>query len=237
MAEQVSELNRGENTARTVTVGALSVVFLIAAAAPQNTRAVFITDGGLPKAFTATVDSDGPARRASYLSGLAGPRGPAATRSGNPPADRGTRRAEYPGVAFARGLPPVSSAGDTVADPNAIPFVQDVVADVATGSPAPEGAGQPFSPVIAQAVTGAPGFVASPGGGTPGTGGTGGTPATGGTPGTGGTGNPNTGTNNPTPVSAVPEPSTWLYLLGGFLMIGGALRRRRSGTLSVAGSR
>lgn len=220
MAEQVSDFKRGENKARTITVGVLSATFLIAAMAPQNTRAVFITDGGLPKAFTATLASNGagPGRNASYLSGLADPRTPG----------RGLRRADVPPAAFVLGARPVTpvgaapgaSAPDAVA-PAPLPPVQ--LASVGTGGNQPNGGGQPFAPAIQQPGAGSSGFAGTtPGGGTPGTPGSG-------TPGSGtpGTGNPGTVPATPTPVSAVPEPSTWAMLLSGFLVVGSALRLAR----------
>ena len=220
MAEQTSDFKRGENKARAATVGVLGVTFLIAAMAPQNTRAVFVTDGGLPKAFTATLASNGPGesvsypgRNASYLSGMADPRAPGAGRR--------LRRSDVPPPGFANGpraVPPVGGAGPGASAPDGLtqPILPpDQLASVATGSNAPLGAGQPFAPTISQPTAGAPGLTAStPGGGSPGSG-------------TPGAGNPGTGTDTPTPVSPVPEPSTWVMLLSGFLLVGGALRMRR----------
>ena len=230
MAEQVSDFKRGENKARALTVGVLSTTFLIAAMAPQNTRAVFITDGGLPKAFTATLASNGAGirsgigpgslstRNASYLSGLADPRAPG--------ADRGTRRSQVPPAGFvlgARPLPPVApgggapgAVGPVAETPAPLPPVE--VASVGTGGTGPTAGGQPFAPVIQQPGSGSSGFAGTtPGGGTPGTPGSG----------TPGAGNPGTGTDTPTPAPAVPEPSTWVMLLSGFLVVGSALRMAR----------
>jgi hypothetical protein len=38
----------------------------------------------------------------------------------------------------------------------------------------------------------------------------------------------------PPPPLAVPEPETWVMLVGGFGLIGGVLRRRREGAVSLA---
>ena len=68
---------------------------------------------------------------------------------------------------------------------------------------------------------GAPPFSGGFGGGIPGGGGPGG-----GGPGGGGSGG---GNPPPTPpVGAVPEPSTWMLLIFGFLACGGAMRRQRA---------
>jgi hypothetical protein len=235
MVELASDLKRGENRARAITTAALGATFLVAALAPQNTRAVFIIDGGLPKAFTATLADSGAGRSASYLSGLAGPR------------NLGLRRAEVPGLAFPRGARPggavpagATPAGTTpdVGTGNAVtPLPRQELASVDTANPGQTGAGQPFSPFIAQPTGAASGLAATtPGTGTPGTGTPGtGTPGTG-TPGTGtpGTGTPGTGTETPDNVSAVPEPSTWAMLLSGFLLIGVALRRGRRRATAAA---
>ncbi|WP_242139356.1 MULTISPECIES: PEPxxWA-CTERM sorting domain-containing protein [unclassified Sphingomonas] len=228
MAVQVSEFNRGENKARSLIVGALSATLLLAALFPQNTRAVFITDGGLPgaKAFTATLGTTGPGQRSSYLSGIAAPRGPLDRRSATTPAAYGpARRADTPAVAFTRGVPPTAPVGTgpvEVAANTVSPPGRDALVDAGLGTPA-SGTAQPFTPAISQPVAGASGFSgANPGTGTPGTT----TPGTT-TPGTTTPGTTTPGT--PTPVSAVPEPSTWAMLLGGFLMVGCALRLRRRG--------
>jgi hypothetical protein len=223
MAEQVSDFKRGENKARAITVGVLSSTFLIAAMAPQNTRAVFITDGGLPKAFTATLASNGagPGRNASYLSGLADPRAPG----------RGLRRADVPPAAFVLGARPVTPVTPVGAAPGAVapdavapaPLPPVQLASVENGGNQPNGGGQPFAPAIQQPGAGSSGFAGTtPGGGTPGAPGSG-------TPGSGtpGAGNPGTVPATPTPVSPVPEPSTWAMLLSGFLVVGLALRMAR----------
>jgi len=212
MAEQVSDFKRGENKARA-----------IAAMAPQNTRAVFITDGGLPKAFTATLASNGagPGRNASYLSGLADARAP----------DRGLRRADVPPAAFVLGARPVTPVTPVGAAPGAVapdavapaPLPPVQLASVENGGNQPNGGGQPFAPAIQQPGAGSSGFAGTtPGGGTPGAPGSG-------TPGSGtpGAENPGTVPATPTPVSPVPEPSTWAMLLSGFLVVGSALRMAR----------
>ena len=226
MAEQVSDFKRGENKARALTVGVLSATFLIAAMAPQNTRAVFITDGGLPKAFTATLASNGAGigpgtvsnRNASYLSGLADPR--------TPGADRGSRRSEIPPAGFVLGARPLTPVAPGGAAPGAVGPVAETpaplppvdVASVGTGGTGPTAGGQPFAPIIQQPGAGSSGFVGTtPGGGTPGSPGSG----------TPGAGNPGTVPASPTPAPAVPEPSTWIMLLSGFLVVGSALRIAR----------
>lgn len=209
MATKTFDFKRSENKARSLIVGALGATLLLAALAPQNTRAVFITDGGLPgaKAFTATVGPNRTAQRlGNFLSGAADPRGPLGTRSRGIPGAGGfipaAPSAIAPGTSGA--IPPVDVAENTVAQPPLTPAVQSGPVSGTTGGV------QPFAPGMAQPVAGAPGFgVVTPG--TPG--GNPGTPTTPGTP--------------ETPVSAVPEPTTWTMLLGGFLLIGCALRMRR----------
>ena len=222
MATQTLEFKSGENKARSLIMGALAATLLVAALAPQNTRAVFIIDGGLPgaKAFTATVGPNGAGPRpGSFLSGLAGPRGPVGQRSrGIPGAGRPGERNVVPvGPQGATGaIPPVALADNSFTQPG-----RDAAVDAGVGA-APSGAGQPFAPFVSQSVSGS-GF----GGTTPGTPGTPGSPGSPGTPGT-------PGTTTPTPVSSVPEPSTWAMLLGGFMVIGMALRQRRRGATRLA---
>ena len=223
MAEQVSEFNRVENKARSIIVAALGATFLLGALAPQNTRAVFIIDGGLPgaKAFTATLGPNGRPRGASYLSGLAGPRGPVDSRYGRTP--NRVRSADTPPGAFTRGPAPVVPVGSVPNGANAVaPLPREALADAGLGANTPNGTPAQFTPIISQPVAGGSGV---PVGGTD----TPGNPGTG-NPGTGnpGAGNPGTpGTDNPPPVSAVPEVSTWILLLSGFLMIGATLRNGR----------
>ena len=95
-------------------------------------------------------------------------------------------------------------------------------------------------PVIPSDAFGDPGappsaFVTAPGltpvGGVPVTGLTPGSPGGGG--GGGGGGDPGDGGTTP-PVTAVPEPATWLMTILGFFAIGTGLRRRRSGSATGA---
>ena len=135
MAEQVSEFNRVENKARSIIVAALGATFLLGALAPQNTRAVFIIDGGLPgaKAFTATLGPNGRPRGASYLSGLAGPRGPADSRYGRTP--NRARSADTPPGAFSRGPAPVVPVGSVPDGANAVaPLPREALADAGLGA-------------------------------------------------------------------------------------------------------
>jgi len=216
MAEQASDFRRGENKARAITVGVLSATFLIAAMAPQNTRAVFITGGGMPQAFTATLASNGPGpgRNASYLSGLADSR--------TPGAGRGLRRSDVPPGAFGAGARPVTpgtpigtapgAVAPNAVTPASLPSVE--IASIPAGSVVPTGGGQPFAPTIQQPGAGSSGFA--------------GTTPDAATPGTPGSGNPGTVPATPTPAPAIPEPATWLMLISGFLAVGCVLRMGRS---------
>lgn len=224
MATKTFDLKRSENKARSLIVGALGATLLFAALAPQNTRAVFITDGGLlgAKAFTATVGPNRSSRLlGNFLSGAADPRGPLGTRSRGIPGPGGFISATPGAVppATPGAIPPGDVASNAFTQP---PSDANGVSGLGNG---PTGGAQPFAPGFAQPIAGAPGFGVV----TPGTPGTPGSPGNPGTP-----GNPATPTNPGTPVSAVPEPTTWMMLLGGFLLIGCALRMRRRAQVQAA---
>lgn len=227
MATQQFDFKRGENTARSAIVVVLGALFLLGGLGPQNTRAVFLTNGGLPgaQAFTATLGPNG--QVANFLSGVAGPRGPVAggparDRSGARPVEAVTPRNAVPATDTAQTVPGTALPGVSV------PVGRDAGVDAGLGNgPAGGGGGQPFTPGIRQPIGAAPGF-----GGTP--------------TGPGNPTNPVDPTNptnpvnptdptGPTPVSSIPEPSTWAMLLGGFLLIGWSLRRARrySGALGT----
>ncbi|MEN2785576.1 PEPxxWA-CTERM sorting domain-containing protein [Sphingomonas qilianensis] len=134
------------------------------------------------------------------------------------------------GPDFRRGAGPVG--GSAFAGPGAVDPVTDGVGDVLPGAVSG----------LDDAIPGAGGLlpdgVASPGGGGTGGGGGGGGPGGGGAGGGGGgTGGGGGGTGGgggggggggAPPVSAVPEPSSWLLMVLSFGAVGVALRRRRA---------
>ncbi|ODP36499.1 PEPxxWA-CTERM sorting domain-containing protein [Sphingomonas turrisvirgatae] len=132
---------------------------------------------------------------------------------------------------------PVETADATGAVPPSIATdLGTVPAGFAPGTSAPGGGSTDFGPgagLPGGGPAGAPGASANPptnpndpGTGNPGTG----DPGTG-NPGTGTPGDPGTPTNPGTPTTPVPEPATWLIMIVGIAIIGGALRRRKPVTV------
>jgi hypothetical protein len=117
--------------------------------------------------------------------------------------------------------PPVDVGGGVVPDPGAPSFVSSA------GLPVLGGAAPALAPIGNQLFTGtSPGGGGTSGGGT--SGGGDGASSGGGTGGTSGGGGTSTGgTGGGGVVTAVPEPSTWLMMILGFLMFGSQIRRRR----------
>ncbi|MFS0772879.1 PEP-CTERM sorting domain-containing protein [Sphingomonas sp. 1P08PE] len=145
---------------------------------------------------------------------------PAAILAARSPGARAPGALTQTKLAYAPKAPVERVLGQERARPTAVPpgaaavplgtplpvIPADAFGDPLAGAPAPLGGGPGFSPGVGVPVSG---FI--PGGGGGGGGG-GTTPVDPGTP----------------PVSAIPEPSTWLMTILGFFAAGMGLRRRRS---------
>lgn len=129
--------------------------------------------------------------------------------------DRDVPRAAARQIVSPSPSPLAPPAGDVI-DGGASPVVAQALAPVAS-QPAGFSSLAPSSPG-----TGTPVFAASLTPANTGGGGAGGGGGSGGQDGGGG----GTDGGPTTPVTAVPEPSTWLMLIFGFFAVGGALRRK-----------
>jgi len=192
-------------------VGIGAVLFLVGIA-PRSERALFLKDDGrLPaKAFSAVVPPLD-ATRSQLERSLLNAIGSRSSRSGGaqttPPNPQfvASNQALLPGT-----LPTLLSTGTA---PGAAPPAADVSSP--GGAPLAPTGGQPTT-TSSTPTTGAP--PTAPG--LP--------PPTAGAPGT------STPTDDQPPVSAVPEPASWVMMLLGFLAIGSVVRRRPRRLLQVA---
>lgn len=176
-------------------------VLFLAGVAPRTERALFFQQGdrGSAKAFSAVVPPLDLSRSQVERSLLSNGFGSRSSRSGEGLTNRGPTR-----VLASNGLSNPGVLGQ--------PFLP-------AGSGQPEGVG-PGNDLLPPA----PGTQGS----TPGDTGPSGTvpsvPST--TPGTPALPGPIPGAPATPPVAAVPEPASWIMMLFGFLIIGGAVRRR-----------
>lgn len=198
-------------------VALLGCLLLLNAMTSVNERALFLPSGARPGAFAA-IPEPGPVRPIGGTGFLPLPLPlrpalltPPLAGIANPP----TTLAPPVGAPEGIGIPAAPNAGAPVQ----APAQSDAFTPDALNAPGSVGPGTAFNP-------------AAPGAFFPGTAGAPGTPGSG-TPGNPSTGTPGNGDNGgnggtPTPVAALPEPTSWLLMIVGFFVMGGALRRRRS---------